>query len=199
METRQLRNCKVCGKPLLKHQKSTCSWDHRRIYVNSLNKGRVSEFKGMANRWTDEQRRQIGDAQRGVPKSEEFKQKCRKRMSGVAFFKGHHHTQEAKNKISRPGDKHYNWKGDDKPYRAHGITIGEFKIRIAKQKGLCAICGVKMTRGTTEITTASLDHDHSSGSNRGILCKRCNLLIGIAHDNTSVLSKAIDYLNSWTA
>ena len=150
-------------------------------------------------RLTDEMKRRIGDTQRGVPKSEEFKQKCRKRMSGVAFFKGHHHTQEAKNKISRPGDKHYNWKGDDKPYRAHGITIGEFKIRIAKQNGLCAICGVKMTRGTCAHTTACADHDHSSGSNRGILCKRCNLLIGIAHDNITVLSKAIDYLNSWTA
>ena len=198
METRQLRNCKVCGKPLT-YQKSTCSWDHRRIYVGSLLKGRPSKFKGMTNRWTDEQRRQIGDTQRGVPESDEFKQKCRKRMSGVAFFKGHHHTQEAKDKISRPGKQSCHWKGDDRPHRKHVITIGEFKIRIAKQKGLCAICGVKMTRGTCAHTTACADHNHSSGSNRGILCKRCNLMIGLAHDDTYVLSKAIDYLNSWTA
>lgn len=32
-------------------------------------------------------RKKIGDAQRGKAKSEEFKNKCRKRMSGVAFFK----------------------------------------------------------------------------------------------------------------
>jgi hypothetical protein len=142
---------------------------------------------------------QMGDASRDREVTEEFKQKCRKRMTGVAFFKGHHHTQETKDKISRPGKQSCHWKGDKKPHRGHGITVGEFRVQIAKQKGCCAICGVKMTQGTYAPTTACADHDHSSGAYRGILCKKCNLMLGLAHDDISVLSKAIDYLNSWTA
>lgn len=183
-----MRNCKVCGKPLLKHQKSTCSWDHRRIYVNSLNRGRVSEFKGMTNRWTDDQRRQIGDAQRGVPESEVFKQKCRKRMTGVAFFKGHRHSDEWKNNARNRSPNDPCWKRDE-------VTSSRM-LQLRKQRGICAICGVKLVGGNG-MQAATADHDHSSGCHRGILCKRCNLLIGIAHDNTSILSKAIDYLDSW--
>lgn len=94
-----IRYCKVCNKPLIKHQKSTCSWEHRGIYVNSLNTGRPSIFKGITNRWSDEQKRHIGDVQRGVPKTEEFKQKCRKRMKGIVFFKGYYHTEETRTNI----------------------------------------------------------------------------------------------------
>lgn len=41
--------CGVCGKELneKKGQKKTCSWKCRAIYVNSLNRGRPSKFKGI--------------------------------------------------------------------------------------------------------------------------------------------------------
>jgi len=39
-----------------------------------------------------------------------------------------------------------------------------------------------------------VDHNHKTGFIRGLLCDRCNLLIGEAHENTMVLVNAIKYL-----
>jgi hypothetical protein len=43
---------------------------------------------------------------------------------------------------------------------------------IAEQAFQCAICGVNLG------PSAPLDHDHSTGQVRGVLCSRCNLCLG---------------------
>lgn len=103
--------CKVCNKKLVKNQKSTCSNLCKYIYVRRLNIERPSPFKGIKNRWTDAQRKRIGDSQRGKPESEAFKEKCRQRMKGKpSFFKGHHQSEKQKAMMrARVGEKHYNW------------------------------------------------------------------------------------------
>jgi hypothetical protein len=55
-----------------------------------------------------------------------------------------------------------------------------------KQGGLCIICKTH----NAEV----VDHCHSTGVVRGILCKQCNSLLGYAYDNTSILKEAIVYL-----
>jgi len=39
-----------------------------------------------------------------------------------------------------------------------------------------------------------IDHCHSSGKVRGLLCHNCNVMIGHARDNVSILETAIEYL-----
>lgn len=46
---------------------------------------------------------------------------------------------------------------------------------LATQKGLCALCGVAITK---EGKTPTLDHDHTTGICRGVLCNNCNGLEG---------------------
>ena len=60
---------------------------------------------------TEEQKKKIGDAQRGKPKSEEFKEKCRQRMTGKpGFMKGHHQSEKQKAIMrARGGKNHYNY------------------------------------------------------------------------------------------
>lgn len=60
-----------------------------------------------------------------------------------------------------------------------------------KQKGCCAICG---THQANLKTTLCVDHNHQTKKIRGLLCNRCNLLLGMAHDNPEILQKAIEYL-----
>ena len=43
-----------------------------------------------------------------------------------------------------------------------------------------------------------VDHDHKTGSIRQLLCVDCNHMLGRSKDNTSILSKAIEYLNKHT-
>ena len=85
------------------------------------------------------------------------------------------------------------WKKEN-PVSAHnsrlkkyGITRVEWDIMVKSQNGLCAICG--RTRGL------AVDHCHSSGVVRGLLCGPCNRGIGFFEDNVSLLLSAVQYLS----
>jgi hypothetical protein len=60
------------------------------------------------------------------------------------------------------------------------------------QSGLCGICSNPLN----SISESHVDHDHSTGSVRGLLCRECNTGLGKFKDDTSLLFKAIAYLNN---
>jgi hypothetical protein len=69
----------------------------------------------------------------------------------------------------------------------------EFLVELYKrQEGKCKICGVKPStqRGL------HVDHCHTTGTVRGLLCHGCNTGIGAMKENPEILSKAIEYLRS---
>lgn len=73
----------------------------------------------------------------------------------------------------------------------YGITVDEYEQMLARQNGQCAICG------TTECGTGksfAVDHDHTSGAVRGLLCGSCNLGIGQLGDDPDRLLAAAMYL-----
>jgi hypothetical protein len=74
--------------------------------------------------------------------------------------------------------------------REFGLTHEEFLALHRTQGGVCAICG----NGNDGPRQLSIDHDHVTGAVRGLLCDRCNPMLGYARDNTAVLEAAIEYL-----
>ena len=66
-----------------------------------------------------------------------------------------------------------------------------YELQLEKQGGKCAICGKQPDERLDQ------DHDHSSGQLRGLLCRQCNLFIGLADDNVIRLAKAVAYLLDW--
>jgi hypothetical protein len=77
-------------------------------------------------------------------------------------------------------------------YRRYGITKEVYDMLNTKQGGVCAICGTD-TPGRNH-QTLYVDHDHKTNKVRGLLCCDCNLLLGYAKDNKTVLLKSIKYL-----
>jgi len=61
------------------------------------------------------------------------------------------------------------------------------------QKGACAICGCDLVTPDSK-RSYSVDHNHLTGNIRGLLCNSCNVLVGHANDDVSILSSAISYL-----
>lgn len=59
-----------------------------------------------------------------------------------------------------------------------GMTIATYDALLAEQNGVCAICKELCSTGRR----LSVDHDHSTGRIRGLLCKRCNLFLGVLED-----------------
>lgn len=71
----------------------------------------------------------------------------------------------------------------------------EFREMEREQGGVCAICGEKETRTRRgNLVRLSVDHDHTTGSIRGLLCTRCNTAVGLMQDEPELLRKAIEYL-----
>jgi 5-methylcytosine-specific restriction endonuclease McrA len=75
----------------------------------------------------------------------------------------------------------------------YGITFEELRTKYMAQGGSCDVCHHKFI----SYTDMYIDHNHSTGQVRGILCQSCNSMLGFSKDNTSILSKGIDYLNKW--
>lgn len=78
--------------------------------------------------------------------------------------------------------------------KEYGVTCKEFNKVFSLQGGRCAICGVIGSNIKRDKKILHVDHDHETHENRGLLCKRCNFMIGNARDNTVILENAINYL-----
>lgn len=78
--------------------------------------------------------------------------------------------------------------------RKYGLTHDEYQALLEAQGGVCAICG----NGAQQRSLA-VDHDHETGAVRGLLCDRCNPMLGYARDNAVVLQAAIAYLAKTSA
>jgi Recombination endonuclease VII len=75
----------------------------------------------------------------------------------------------------------------------YGLTADDY-FRISKdQNDLCAICK-RPTPHHKIHTRLSVDHDHATGKVRGLLCHKCNTMLGAAEDNIDSLHSAIAYL-----
>jgi len=71
------------------------------------------------------------------------------------------------------------------------ITEEEYTQLLEAQDNSCAICGFKPQKHEKQLC---VDHDHSTGKVRGLLCSSCNLGIGNFYDNSTRLRKAANYL-----
>lgn len=80
--------------------------------------------------------------------------------------------------------------------KKYGITLDDYNMMYESQGGVCKICEQKCDHPQrNDIDTLCVDHCHETGKVRGLLCNKCNSLLGWARDNIETLAKAIDYLN----
>ena len=81
---------------------------------------------------------------------------------------------------------------DRRLMRLYGLTPEEHNAMEAAQNSLCAICNrPERLKGGRRL---SIDHCHSTGAIRGLLCSRCNTAIGSFDDNIELMRRAIEYL-----
>jgi hypothetical protein len=72
------------------------------------------------------------------------------------------------------------------------ITYEEYKVKYEAVKGCCEIC-------KTHLPSLCVDHNHSTGEIRGLLCTACNLGIEKFKETTSIITNAIYYLDKYGA
>lgn len=74
--------------------------------------------------------------------------------------------------------------------KSYGITEEDFNIMLEKQENKCAIC--KDTDWGR--FSPCIDHNHTTGKVRGLLCNRCNRVLGLVNESISTLKAMIKYL-----
>lgn len=81
----------------------------------------------------------------------------------------------------------------------YGITVDQYYQMLKEQGGGCATCGVKTPggRGYKRMGKPEMfyvDHCHSTGRVRGLLCNSCNRGIGFLRDDAGLAIKIAEYL-----
>jgi len=78
----------------------------------------------------------------------------------------------------------------------YGITGEEYWALYEYQGGHCYIC----QRANGASRRLSVDHDHAlgngRGSVRGLCCRPCNSMLGLARDDIEFFQRAIEYLTN---
>jgi len=115
----------------------------------------------------------------------------------------HYHTNKRPLTIEQKESKKISnskWKGIIRDSGFTNQQISTFKHRykineeellnfIEKQNNKCAICNAEL------INEFLIDHCHTTGKVRGLLCRDCNFAIGLFKDNIKTLENAIQYLS----
>ena len=78
----------------------------------------------------------------------------------------------------------------------YGISVEDYEGLLRQQEGKCAICGTT-SPGRTGVTHFAVDHDHASGTMRGLLCASCNQGLGRMGENPDRLEAAARYLRAF--
>ena len=81
-----------------------------------------------------------------------------------------------------------------------GISLADYTKMAVEQDNKCAICGQMETqeRGG-KVKALAVDHDHTTGAVRGLLCCDCNQALGKFQDNKAYLASAIAYLDKYSS
>jgi nitrate/TMAO reductase-like tetraheme cytochrome c subunit len=90
--------------------------------------------------------------------------------------------------------RNYRWKS------RYNITPERYDEMVKIQNNRCAICGNEESakhNTTKKVQKLAVDHCHSTGKVRGLLCLDCNRGLGKFHDDIQRLENAIKYLKAY--
>ena len=73
----------------------------------------------------------------------------------------------------------------------YGISISDYDRMLEEQDNSCAICN---THISTQVKNFHVDHCHTTGKVRGLLCSKCNTGLGMYNDDPELFKSAIKYL-----
>lgn len=79
----------------------------------------------------------------------------------------------------------------------YGVSADVYRAMHTAQNGLCANCGRSeslVDKRTGKVRRLSVDHDHTTGKIRGLLCNDCNTGLGKLGDTVEGIKRLLAYL-----
>ena len=78
--------------------------------------------------------------------------------------------------------------------KQYGITLAQWEAMYVAQGGVCAICKECEDEKSTRYANLAVDHCHTTGNVRGLLCNACNRAIGLLRDDPVRARRLAEYL-----
>ncbi len=88
--------------------------------------------------------------------------------------------------------KQYKWKYWLKS--KYGLSPTDYEKLILEQRGLCGICGIPQNELKRKL---HVDHNHVTGTPRGLLCSNCNHAIECFERDPLFFDKIKEYIEKW--
>jgi hypothetical protein len=82
------------------------------------------------------------------------------------------------------------------------LTVGEYEALLEQQGGVCALCKrpeTAVTKDRSRLRMMSVDHCHTQGRVRALLCNDCNVGLGRFRDDPALLRTAASYIEQHRA
>ncbi len=76
----------------------------------------------------------------------------------------------------------------------YGITLADWEAMYLAQGGVCAVCKATETDKSSRYANLAVDHCHTTGKVRGLLCNACNRAIGFLRDDPQIARALAAYL-----
>lgn len=115
---------------------------------------------------------------------------------GRAYYTGNAERLARRRAQCREYRKAHGRQNDLKKY---GLSPFDYEQLLSAQDNKCAICKnveTTISNKTGRPRRLSIDHDHQTGKVRGLLCTKCNVLVGASLERLPILRAAICYLES---
>ena len=106
-------------------------------------------------------------------------------------------TEKSNARYKKYHDAHPNLSRENWYKGQYDVTLDEFEAQIVKQNNLCPIGNHPFGERGKKNDSPCQDHDHETGENRLILCRRHNVGIGYFNESIAELESAILYLQSF--
>ena len=99
----------------------------------------------------------------------------------------------------RPAPKYRHGNRKQSTYEGHlrrqyGIDLEQFARMYEQQGHACAVCFVHLPLDGSKELVPHVDHCHTTGKVRGLLCHSCNIGVGMLKDDPARLRQAANYL-----
>lgn len=125
------------------------------------------------------------------------KEKGKKRLDKWREENPEKYKEQYKNNIAKQKCSEYYHNNKDTVKNTYlqtnyGITLEDYNFLLEKQNEKCKICNNECPTGKS----LAVDHNHETGKVRGLLCKNCNIGLGMFFDNLDFLESAVLYLKS---
>lgn len=109
------------------------------------------------------------------------------------------YTVDGKTCRCRPCEKIWRVKNPDKIRnsvlkRVYGIDLNEYNRLLKNQQNKCILCTLIGDLGYNKDKSLAVDHDHTTGTVRGLLCSGHNTGLGYFGDNLQGIEIALNYL-----